>query len=109
MTKKWKIEIEDVDDGYINEGYIQSKATIEFEAITLNEVMQGVLQSVQSAGYNYVDDLTAIKSSGDEVSAFDIDSAADISDILDSIKVNKKDNPINLKVVKKDDEDKDRT
>ena len=109
MTKKWKIKIEDVDEEFVDQGYIQSKATIEFEAVTLNEVMQGVLQSIQAAGYNYVDDVTATKAGGGQVSAYDFDNVADITDLLDSIKVDKKENKANLKVVKNKNEDEDRT
>lgn len=45
--------------------------TFDFEAETLNQVLQGLAECLRAAGFTYVDELVAIKESGDETSSAD--------------------------------------
>jgi len=52
-------------------GMVPINRTIEFEAETLNQVLQGMADSLRSAGFTYVSELVAVKENGTETSSED--------------------------------------
>lgn len=60
-------------------GMVPINKTWEFEAETLNEVLQGVSDMLRGAGFTYVNEVVAIKDNGTETSSEDVSSDYDIN------------------------------
>lgn len=59
-------------------GMVPINRTWEFEAETLNEVLQGFADTLRGNGFTYVSELIAVKESGGETSSEDSSQSADI-------------------------------
>lgn len=93
-------------------GMVPINRTIEFEAETLNQVLQGMADSLRSAGFTYVSELVAVKENGNEVSSESTDNyniTLTVDDFLkDLYKTDTKPrgmNPTHLRVVENGQEE----
>jgi hypothetical protein len=102
----------------IIEGELESTITYEFnEKNHVIDVLNSMLLFLKASGYDYIDKLVAVKSSGEEVSNED-DMSEDIEEILTRIVVDlegvkqqkkAKNTPSHLKVVSINDNKEDNT
>ncbi len=101
----------------IIEGELESTVTYEFnEKNHVIDVLNSMLTFLKASGYEYIDKLIAVKSSGEEVSNED-DMSEDIEEILTRIVVDlegvkqqkAKTTPSHLKVVSINDNKEDNT
>ena len=88
-------------------GMVPINRTIEFEAETLNQVLQGMADALRSAGFTYVGELVAVKENGGEVSSEDSSTEYDIQvTIEDFLKdLYKKEKKPHLRVVENGQEE----
>lgn len=78
MSMLFTITIEE-DQEIKDLGMVPINKTWEFEAETLNEVLQGVSDMLRGAGFTYVNEVVAIKDNGTETSSEDVSSGYDIN------------------------------
>ena len=88
-------------------GMVPINRTIEFEAETLNQVLQGMVDSLRSAGFTYVSELVAVKENGTETSSEDSSQHYNIEVTIDDFlkDLYKKDKKPHLRVVENGQEE----
>ena len=91
-------------------GMVPINRTIEFEAETLNQVLQGMADALRTAGFTYVSELVAVKENGGEVSSEDSSNTNDhiqitLDEFLKDISSQTTKNTSHLRVVENGQED----
>jgi len=71
---RWTIIIEDEEEMRGDPDFVNVDKEMTFEADTLDQVSQGIAESIRSAGYTYVESVTIHKGDGDNVNSDHIPS-----------------------------------
>ena len=106
---RWTIIIEDEEGMRGDPDFVNVDKEFSFDAETLNQVAQGIAESIRSAGYTYVESVTIHKGGGEDVNSDIIPDSplyhnGQILDLFNGPHIDKKPN---LKVVPDGEEKKE--